>query len=31
LIQVTHKKAVDYIKKHPMLNMLVARIGVTHN
>ena len=28
---VTHKKAVDYIKKHPVLNMLVARKGVTHS
>ncbi|XP_023340308.1 uncharacterized protein C45G9.7 isoform X2 [Eurytemora carolleeae] len=26
---VTHKKAVDYIKKHHVLNMLVARKGVT--
>lgn len=26
---VTHKKAVEYIKKHPVLNMLVARKGVT--
>ena len=26
---VTHKKAVDYIKKHHVLNMLVARRGVT--
>jgi len=26
---VTHKKAVDYIKKHNVLNMLVARKGVT--
>jgi len=26
---VTHKKAVDYIKKHPTLNLLVARKGVT--
>ena len=26
---VTHKKAVDYIKKVPVLNMLVARKGVT--
>ncbi|CAG2057436.1 unnamed protein product [Timema podura] len=26
---VTHKKAVDYIKKHPILNLLVARKGVT--
>uniref|UniRef100_T1JBB4 Uncharacterized protein n=1 Tax=Strigamia maritima TaxID=126957 RepID=T1JBB4_STRMM len=25
---VTHKKAVDYIKKHPVLNMLVARKGM---
>ena len=28
---VTHKKAVSYIKKHPNLNMLVARKGVTQN
>ncbi len=28
---VTHKKAVGYICKHPTLNMLVARRGVTHN
>ncbi|KAK3892518.1 hypothetical protein Pmani_027946 [Petrolisthes manimaculis] len=28
---VTHKKAVDYIKKHPVLNLLVARKGVTHS
>ena len=28
---VTHKKAVSYIKKHPVLNMLVARKGVTQN
>ncbi|XP_077549998.1 tax1-binding protein 3 homolog [Haemaphysalis longicornis] len=27
---VTHKKAVEYIKKHPVLNMLIARKGVTH-
>ena len=27
--QVTHKKAVDYIKRLPVLNMLVARKGVT--
>ncbi|CAM1294239.1 TAX1BP3 (predicted) [Pycnogonum litorale] len=27
---VTHKKAVDYIKKHRTLNMLIARKGVTH-
>ena len=26
---VTHKKAVDYIKKQPVLNMLEARKGVT--
>jgi len=26
---VTHKKAVDYIKKHHTLNLLVARKGVT--
>lgn len=26
---VTHKKAVSYIRKHPVLNMLVARKGVT--
>ena len=26
---VTHKKAVDYIKKTRMLNILVARKGVT--
>lgn len=26
---VTHKKAVSYIKKHPILNLLVARKGVT--
>ncbi len=26
---VTHKKAVEYIKKHPILNMLIARKGVT--
>jgi hypothetical protein len=26
---VTHKKAVSYIKKHPVLSMLVARKGVT--
>ena len=26
---VTHKKAVDYIKKHPVLNLLIARRGVT--
>ena len=26
---VTHKKAVDYIKQHHVLNMLVARKGVT--
>lgn len=28
---VTHKKAVDYIKKFAVLNMLVARKGVTHS
>ncbi|XP_065572153.1 tax1-binding protein 3 homolog [Artemia franciscana] len=28
---VTHKKAVDYIKKHNVLNMLIARKGVTHS
>ncbi|KAH6940845.1 hypothetical protein HPB50_009036 [Hyalomma asiaticum] len=28
---VTHKKAVEYIKKHPVLNMLIARKGVTHS
>ncbi|XP_047738631.1 tax1-binding protein 3 homolog [Hyalella azteca] len=28
---VTHKKAVEYIKKHPVLNLLVARKGVTHS
>ncbi|XP_054156353.1 tax1-binding protein 3 homolog [Oppia nitens] len=26
---VTHRKAVEYIKKHPILNMLIARKGVT--
>lgn len=26
---VTHKKAVSYIMKHPVLNLLVARKGVT--
>lgn len=26
---VTHKKAVSYIRKHPVLNLLVARKGVT--
>ena len=26
---VTHKKAVDYIKRNRTLNMLVARRGVT--
>ena len=26
---VTHKKAVGYIRKHPVLNLLVARKGVT--
>lgn len=26
---VTHKKAVTYINKQPVLNMLVARRGVT--
>ena len=25
MLQVTHKKAVDYIKKNRVLNMLVAR------
>jgi len=30
MTMVTHKKAVDYIKKNPVLNMLVARKGVTH-
>ena len=28
---VTHKKAVTYIKKNPVLNMLVARKGVTQS
>lgn len=28
---VTHNKAVEYIKKNPVLNMLVARKGVTHS
>ena len=28
---VTHKKAVDYIKKHHVLNMLIARRGVTQS
>lgn len=28
---VTHKKAVEYIKKLPVLNMLIARKGVTHS
>ena len=28
---VTHKKAVTYIKKNPVLNMLMARKGVTQN
>jgi hypothetical protein len=28
---VTHKKAVAYIKRHPVLNMLVARKGVTQS
>ncbi|GIX90296.1 tax1-binding protein 3 homolog [Caerostris darwini] len=28
---VTHDKAVEYIKKSPVLNMLVARKGVTHS
>lgn len=28
---VTHKKAVDYIKKNNVLNMLIARKGVTQN
>jgi hypothetical protein len=31
LTMCTHKKAVDYIKKYPVLNMLVARKGVTHS
>ncbi len=26
---VTHKKAVDYVKKHAVLNLLIARKGVT--
>lgn len=26
---VTHKKAVSYIKKSPVLNLLIARKGVT--
>jgi len=26
---VTHRKAVEYIKKDPVLNLLVARLGVT--
>ena len=26
---VTHKKAVEYIKKHTVLNMLIARKGIT--
>lgn len=26
---VTHKKAVSYIRKNPILNLLVARKGVT--
>lgn len=26
---VTHKKAVSYIRKNPVLNLLVARKGVT--
>lgn len=26
---VTHKKAVEYIKKNDVLNMLIARKGVT--
>lgn len=26
---VTHKKAVGYIRKNPILNLLVARKGVT--
>lgn len=29
IFQVTHKKAVSYIRKHPVLNLLVARKGVT--
>ena len=28
---VTHKKAVSYIMKNPVLNMLVARKGVTQS
>ncbi|XP_071036746.1 tax1-binding protein 3 homolog [Parasteatoda tepidariorum] len=28
---VTHKQAVEYIKKEPVLNMLVARKGVTQS
>lgn len=28
---VTHKKAVECIQKHPALNLLVARRGVTHS
>ncbi|RWS07323.1 uncharacterized protein B4U79_09915 [Dinothrombium tinctorium] len=27
---VTHKKAVEYIRKFQVLNMLIARKGVTH-
>lgn len=26
---VTHKKAVEYIRKHNILNLLIARRGVT--
>ncbi|XP_022660905.1 uncharacterized protein C45G9.7-like [Varroa jacobsoni] len=28
---VTHRKAVEYIKRNNVLNMLVARKGVTHS
>ena len=28
---VTHRKAVEYIQKHAVLNLLVARKGVTHS
>ncbi|CAG0916283.1 unnamed protein product [Notodromas monacha] len=28
---VTHKKAVSYIQKHPVLSLLIARKGVTHS
>ena len=28
---VTHRKAVEYISKNPVLNMLIARKGVTHS